>query len=473
MMFKKGDNIIMHKVRKNMGFPYIIIAFCFLFNPDISVVDLLPDFIGYIFLLLGLRCLSDINGYLSDSYGYFKKALWVSVAKFASVFVLFGLVQPNESAVSFLLFPFVFSVLELIFIIPGYKSLFDGMNYLGTRLDGKAVFERKPNRKKNVTERLAGYTFFFVFFKAGMSVLPELASLATFEYVDKYAFVDWYGYIGLYRAAAFSAVLCVGIVWLVKAVKYFTAVIYDRNFVAAIREKYVSEVLPHEALFIRRRIHMALTVIAFGAFFSIDFYSNNINIIPDFLAAAAWIWAYIILRRDCTYVRRGIISAACFGVLSVIKSLTEFYFFGNYTLTLVYKSADAYYSYMGMIAVSVLENLSFAVSAVFLFIALRNIIANHTGYIYSFSASSAERSAERNSNSRLHRELNFALVPIIVFAVISACCGVAYVALLLGHEVINEIMWLIDFVAGLAFALFVLKNIIEINENVKSRYILI
>ena len=46
---------------------WLIPALCFLFNPNIAVIDVLPDFIGYIFLCLALSEIADLNDDLAEA----------------------------------------------------------------------------------------------------------------------------------------------------------------------------------------------------------------------------------------------------------------------------------------------------------------------------------------------------------------------------------------------------------------------
>ena len=43
----KGE-MCMGKVKKNLGIGQILLSAVFLFNPEVSVIDPLPDFIGYL-----------------------------------------------------------------------------------------------------------------------------------------------------------------------------------------------------------------------------------------------------------------------------------------------------------------------------------------------------------------------------------------------------------------------------------------
>ena len=49
------------KNKKRISFTAIAVSFVFLFNPNISIIDFLPDFIGYIILTVALINLADLN----------------------------------------------------------------------------------------------------------------------------------------------------------------------------------------------------------------------------------------------------------------------------------------------------------------------------------------------------------------------------------------------------------------------------
>ena len=61
------------KLKKNMGFGQIIAALFFLFNPDISIIDVLPDFIGYIILSVALSKIAMISESLYDAKRAFER----------------------------------------------------------------------------------------------------------------------------------------------------------------------------------------------------------------------------------------------------------------------------------------------------------------------------------------------------------------------------------------------------------------
>ena len=64
----------MKKIKKNFGFGAILVSFIFIFNPNIHLIDLLPDAIGYLLLCLGLSQLADMNDYAQDALKLFDVA---------------------------------------------------------------------------------------------------------------------------------------------------------------------------------------------------------------------------------------------------------------------------------------------------------------------------------------------------------------------------------------------------------------
>ena len=153
----------MVRQRKNLGIGLLLIGAFFLFEPTMAgVLDLLPDAIGCLLMMIGLRALADLDDYMESAITMFKRMLIVGTCRFFSAFWLFGFCTPKERPVTTLLIAFVAGVFELIFLTSAFKAMFDGFLYLGSRHDGTAMFgdqqkNRKPSdRRQEHTERRAG-----------------------------------------------------------------------------------------------------------------------------------------------------------------------------------------------------------------------------------------------------------------------------------------------------------------------------
>ena len=148
------------KLKKNIGLSLIPFAFLFLFEPNYTLIDPLPDFIGYIILIAALTNLSDVNYHIHDARGGFKKGIAISIFRFLSIYVLKNIFATDEQSIGILLFSFVLSFFELVVIIPAYKNLFDGLLSLGMMHDGTFVYYRSVRKKLRINKKTGEKTLY-------------------------------------------------------------------------------------------------------------------------------------------------------------------------------------------------------------------------------------------------------------------------------------------------------------------------
>ena len=119
-----------------MGLGFIIAGMIFLFNPFISIYDILPDIIGYAFIVYGLSKFADIELKVMEAKRRMTSALYVAagrmVVMFASVFMEFD-------STLILVFAFSFAALEMFFVLPAFNMFFEGMEYTCLRFSENAV----------------------------------------------------------------------------------------------------------------------------------------------------------------------------------------------------------------------------------------------------------------------------------------------------------------------------------------------
>ena len=168
----------MKNKQKYLGMGLIAAGCCFLFDPFISVVDLIPDFIGYALICAGLSRLRDINDRIEESRRLMMRLMILSLARVLSLVLVFSMGQ-SELATALLLVGFALSVLDCMTLIPAWRHLTSGWLYVGSRLDGRAILaDKKGSRKSvNVTEKLGRQTVTFLLIKEALGVLPEFAAL--------------------------------------------------------------------------------------------------------------------------------------------------------------------------------------------------------------------------------------------------------------------------------------------------------
>ena len=129
------------------------------------MIDVLPDVIGYILILKGLSKLADLDGKISAARQRFKAAVWISSGE---LFVM--LLIPVFDATWYLIFSFLFGVMKLIYLIPAFVFLFEGISYLEIRhTDHKTRRENAAKPKFggifDKTEFVSGTAYFELYEK--------------------------------------------------------------------------------------------------------------------------------------------------------------------------------------------------------------------------------------------------------------------------------------------------------------------
>lgn len=294
-----------------MKIRYMIVGCIFLFNPFFNIVDILPDFIGYLFIMRALLELSDIDRNLRSARNKFKAAMWLSLAKFFLVFA-----SMIFDSTLYLLFTFTFGLMECVYLIPAFIDLFYGISYLeGRYTDHKSRFEERPqhggvfdktefasgtayfevyteasaddappfaeenvyfaNERKTVCLASAGFaskvkqqiTYFyesaearmmsvlFVIVRAACACFPELTAIAETgsSYVQSNPIDNYSGLRSLGRIFFAFVALVFGILWLIRMIRYFDTFRKDTPFLSSLQAVYDKEILPNQALFVKRR----------------------------------------------------------------------------------------------------------------------------------------------------------------------------------------------------------------------------
>ena len=154
------------KSKREAQIPWIAfsVAFLFIFNPNISIVDLLPDFFGYIILSVSLVKLSMISEGLVEARKAFERMIIIDGAKLLALIWVFGIDVSSARSSSLLLFSFVFGVFEIIFLAPAFIKLFEGFGELGNFHVNTSIHGSKKNGGKSYTEKIRNFSVFFVHF---------------------------------------------------------------------------------------------------------------------------------------------------------------------------------------------------------------------------------------------------------------------------------------------------------------------
>ena len=464
------------KLKKGMGFGLVAVAFIFLFNPDVSVIDVIPDIFGYVLLSVGLSQLSMLNDHIDEALSRFKKMILVSAAKIASLFFIFGMSDSANRPYSLLLFSFTFGVVELLFLIPAYGELFKGILTIADRYDGKVAYQSRRAGGKTYAEKIHVITVAFVVLKSVCTVLPECISLLNTEYTDSFV-MYLYKYIGVFRVFAIIPVLVLGIIWLIKARGFFVKLSRENEFIENIKRAFAEELFPKKGLFVRKNLQSVILLLTVGAVFCVDFALGSvgvigdsdaeINILPDAIAAILIFVSAVMMKKYVDNTKNLKISALVFLGVSIVGSALKLSFIAKYDYyTAVNKIDSAFVMYIVMCAVTVIENIAFFVTVIFLVKMLKEIIKKYTGY----SAYSDPKDSERVTS--LQNDLIGKLKYMIIFAALSVVSAILYEVFLPEKHLIAQYMWAIDLFVQAVFAAFTLRCLYAVKDEMENKFML-
>lgn len=445
----------------------VAIAFLFLFNPNITVIDFLPDFIGYFILTVALTRLSDLNETLQEARQLFFRMIWIDAGKILAILWIFGVEASSEKSSSMMLWTFVFGVLELLMLIPAYTKLFDGMISLGNFYESRSIFYvKKENTKRSLTEKIKRLTLIFIVLKSVLAFLPELADLGNTSYTDADAFGNLYRYINVMRGMSFAVVLIFGCIWLVRILAYWHRVRTDTVLQTELDTAYSQKVLPKKGIFIRRSVRTAFSCLLVAAFFSLDFRLERFNLTPDILTAFALLLFFLFLQKQVS-IRKGISYTALgtYAVSCILSMVLQYAFFNRYTYHSLIRSDEALALFTGMVTAEILQAVLFVLLMLTVLDGMRRTVSQHTGYVIGQDVNSE---AARRQILTVQKEQKRTLVYLLIATIVYAISNICYSLLI----PVADFMGLLDMLFGIAFIAFAAKAQNEIYSAVDTKYML-
>lgn len=444
-----------------LRFGTILIAPFFLWNPDYSVIDFLPDFIAYACILLALRRLRGISDVIEDAAKGFTMVLWSTLARIPAVYISYAFINEQERPTFMLLLAFCFAVYEFIFGLPAWNRLFEGLGNLAQTGRGTYPMSRKMHG-------LRGFTVTFLIIRYSLAVLPELTLFSSQKY-DEASF-DWSPYTEFFRLLSMTAVFIVGIVWLIVCTVRLAKLCRDTDFFDSCRERYEQEILSKPGIFVRRRIKTALTAFCITCFLILDFYADDLNLIPDALTFAAAAATFFLMKPFAKkYLLPGTVLSAVGAAMSVWGSVASYRFHQQYTDAIVQRSPDAWDAFWKVAPINMVTSLVFIAAAVLLLLCVRGIVDGHCGYV----PETMDEGYRERKLAAIRRSLRGKLCVVLVFAVLSGVSGVMHDYMItFDGQIISDLYIPLDAVLALGTFVSAVSASFAIINEAESRYML-
>lgn len=408
-------------------------ALLLLCNPNIHIVDILPDFIAYFLIFSIISEAADLAPHFAQARDACKKLAILGLLKIPASFLI--LLARSHSTIDSNLIPtfaIIFAIFDMILGCTLIYRASEALFYLGERSDASALISpfyitnpkaiteasRSAFRRSRQPEELRTLSYFFLFIKCCASFLPELLLLTRKqEYVG-----DFQGQTALLRLYPYVLILAlvltlsVGIYWFILSFAYLRSVRTEGKFLFALQTLAGEELIKKKEQHALCSAHvLGFSLLAIATLFSLNF-------MPIFCYAlflmlgASWLHTTKTLRR----------CVRAFGILSILSSLVQALMLEVFEYDHGYKSLfsdlEAQQAYVPCVIAAAINSALILALVISVFFSLR-----HTT-IYTLGISpSSERYGP--AQRKYHAELSRFNLIFLVFGILSTVCRGIYVYL--------------------------------------------
>ena len=441
---------------KKMGLGWLTAAVIFLFNPCLNIIDVLPDFFGCVFLIIGLRKWADLCPAIADALQGLEKLRWFLLVKaFAMILV------PLNDDTFVLVMTFGFAVIEMIYLYPAIGRIFNGFEYFATRFQGRSVYVNY----RSVTS----ITYIFCVGKAILTVLPELCSLSDYEY-DGYVTGGVQFNIADYKSAllilSLFLVTLMGLMWLVNIIPYIKRISSETDFLERVAAQYELEIASNDGLTLKRRLRTIILLITAGTVFTMNIWLDEFNVIPGFIGGIFLLIGSLRLKKLSDTAKPAIIASAVYTGCSALSYALSIIFAANYTLTDVMHRFEAYDLYNYTRVGSILEYVS-------LFAAIFLIIREFRGLIRVYLAPDSRISDKRlvNIYHMGQKELDRRFVISLVLFVLSFAFNFALALFRAEITAVVSEFWWIPLILTVIWIIYQKSTSDALYDQIEQKYI--
>ncbi len=309
-----------------MGLQYLSIGCFFLLNPYFSIIDIIPDFIGCIFLMIGLSKVSKVSESFADAYRQFGILLLVTLVRIFTI----PLISDTKELWA-LVVVFCFGIGEAYLAVRGFNGIFDGLSATSLSPENALFIRWRETRQ---------FTAFFLIAKQVLCVLPEFTLLSSTEYgvVTPDGVESAANYRLIFHVLAMLFGLFIGIAWFVQIRKYLKQIRADVSYQTHLQNTYRDRFTNVSSVFLSANLRTAMTLLMVGIVLSLELTFDGVNYLPHilssvFFAIAAFKLASLPGGRFTAAKKTGIFALA-YGVLSIPRFIYSIIFtqriFGEY-----------------------------------------------------------------------------------------------------------------------------------------------
>ncbi|MBR6650970.1 MAG: hypothetical protein IKL36_06120 [Clostridia bacterium] len=449
---------------KSLGMMLIAVGMFFLINPTVNIIDVIPDFIGYLFIISGLDRLADMEDHFAGAKKNFVLLAVISAAKTVSCLLL-----PVIDGTFVILLSFVFSILEALFFIPAVVNVFGGFHYYGLRLESKAcygiyksVFEKDENGNKVKAEKrvcssdsVMAFTIVAFIVRALCYFLPQVPTL--FSYGDSAVInggyrIEWTYFIPHMYFLCGVLVLAVCLPWALRFARYIKGIANDEKLVSALEKSYMENIAPNVNYFAGKKTVTVSVLTIVAAVFSFSIYVDYVNWLPSGAACLLFAVAALMLRKTSKFSLPTIFA----GFIGVVPSVLEVVWQYQYA-EMKYTPASFLYGigksgemYPRIIIAEAIAAICLIVT-VWLFAKCLGAMTEEHCVLYEKSRPETRGGRGKALCNAIMKEYKISFALMTAMAVVSGAHGLV--------AVYYPEIWILNIVIGVAMAIFLLRAI--------------
>ena len=278
----------------------------------------------------------------------------------------------------------VFGIVECILLVGAANNIFRALFYLGERSSASSILTPfPPDSRGRVfnSDLLLSFTHLFSVVKCVTYALPTVL-LLTQNPDNSTIALNPAAYFTRTMTAAALLSLVVGVIWLIRMLRYTSACVRTGDLTRGLDEMMnESTETTYERKRVIRKIGSALTVFAIGSVFSLDIVFDNfrgISLVPNFLVGIFILISLIALSRY-TKTLAAKISAAVYATFSAVSFLFDTRFNIQYDFSDLLVPGEASEAYNTVEMLGIIEIAAFLVMIVLVTISFAKLIRENTG----------------------------------------------------------------------------------------------
>jgi len=421
----------MLQTNRKRFYSLIIFSLVLLINPNINVIDLMPDFIAWFILAKLFERAADSAPYFEEARVAFKRLAWVNLAKIPA-FILVMLIRSKDTLDNnvYALASLSFAVIETLFIIPAVKNIFLALFHLGERTEAVSLispFQSPICKKRQITaDALKECTFFFIICKNILYFIPDLLLLTRVSDSGHIVMVSAYYPYAFIITQALG--VFVGVAWFLRMRKYVLTVHNEGLFFDALSSMATEDTdLKFETKVKIRSLIAALTLFAVSSFFALELTlsfdsTSGVNILPHFIYAIFLLFTLFALKEHVRVGKAALLLAGGFLISSVVSYALTSRFLSKYQYLDLVDDKSAMSAYIPVEVLAIVEFVFLAALLLFIAKAMNRFIIEHTGM-------SPDNERYRRMDEEFHASLkkrNYILTGIGILSALTKCLNVFF-----------------------------------------------